>query len=129
MPCFCLPNRLLRLLPALAAPLLLLLTHPAGAADEPLEACAKRAVAAVQKRYESVTDLKARFQQTSRSVSLGGPGMETRSAGEVVFAKPGRMRWSYQEPEPSLVVSNGTWLWIYDPAARENERRPTTSQH
>ncbi|MGI9591775.1 MAG: LolA family protein [Myxococcota bacterium] len=125
MPCVFLPKRVLRLLPALAASGLLL-ADPAGAAEEPLEACAGRAIAAVQKRYESVTDLKARFQQTSRSVALGGPGMETRSAGEVVFAKPGRMRWSYREPEPSLVVSDGTWLWIYDPAAREAQKLPVT---
>ena len=101
---------------------LLLLPALAGAEDAALDPCAKRAVEAVQKRYEAVVDLQARFEQTSRSVALGGPGAETRSSGEVVFAKPGRMRWSYSEPEPSLVVSNGTWLWIYDPGAREAQK-------
>ena len=103
---------------------LILLTGSAAAEEEELDACARSAVEAVQKRYESVVDLRARFEQTSRSVAFGGPGAETRSVGEVVFAKPGRMRWTYQEPEPSLVVSDGTWLWIYDPAAREAQKLP-----
>lgn len=102
----------------------LLLAGSAGAAEEELDPCARKAVEAVQKRYESVVDLRARFEQTSRSVALGGPGAETRSSGDVVFAKPGRMRWTYTEPEPSLVVSDGTWLWIYDPAAREAQKLP-----
>jgi outer membrane lipoprotein-sorting protein len=36
------------------------------------------------------------------------------------------MRWTYAEPEPSLVVSDGTWLWIYDPAAREAQKLPVS---
>ncbi len=34
--------------------------------------------------------------------------------GEVVFAKPGRMRWTYREPDPSVVISDGQVLWIHD---------------
>jgi outer membrane lipoprotein carrier protein len=29
------------------------------------------------------------------------------------------MRWEYETPEPSLVVSDGKTLWIYDPTAKE----------
>ena len=107
-----------------AACALLLLAGTGYGAQEELDSCARRAVDAVQKRYESVVDLRARFDQVSRSVALGGPGAETHSAGEVVFAKPGKMRWSYSEPEPSLVVSDGSWLWIYDPGAREAQKLP-----
>jgi outer membrane lipoprotein carrier protein len=39
-------------------------------------------------------------------------------------AKPARMRWSYESPEPSLVVSDGETLWIYDPGFREAQRLP-----
>lgn len=117
---------LFRVLSAAGACALLLLAGSAPGAEEALDPCTRRAVEAVQKRYESVVDLRARFEQTSRSVALGGPGSETRSAGEVVFAKPGRMRWSYREPEPSLVVSNGTWLWIYDPGAGEAQKLPVS---
>jgi outer membrane lipoprotein carrier protein len=42
----------------------------------------------------------------------------------VVVAKPSRMRWSYETPEPSLVVSDGKTLWIYDPGFGEVQRLP-----
>ena len=87
-------------------------------------ACVERTVAAVQDRYESIRDLSARFEQTMRSVALGGamPGSVAKSKGSVTFAKPGKMRWSYEEPEPSLVVSDGRVLSIYDPTRRELQR-------
>jgi outer membrane lipoprotein carrier protein len=94
---------------------------PASAGGEASD-CAVTAVAAIQKRYEAVRDLRSRFEQTTRAVALGGPGATTVSRGTASFAKPGRMRWSYEEPEPSLVVSDGTTLWIYDPANREVQR-------
>jgi chaperone LolA len=117
-----------RLLPLLALLVAagLLRTVPAPAQEAALDACSRGAVDAVQKRYEQVVDLRAKFRQTSRSVALGGPGAETRSEGDVVFAKPGKMRWTYTSPEPSLVVSDGTWLWIYDPGAGEAQKLPVT---
>jgi len=63
-------------------------------------------------------------QRTER-VALGtGGGDALESSGEVVFAKPGRMRWHYEEPAPSLVVSDGATVWIYDPEAREVQELP-----
>ncbi len=103
--------------------LALLVAAPAGA-DEPAEAlsaCAEAAVDAVQARYASVRDLKAHFSQSTRSVAMGGgpaPG-GLEASGSVVFAKPGRMRWTYELPQPSETVTNGETLWIYDPANRE----------
>lgn len=104
---------------------------PSGA-DAPTAAssgCAERAAAALQHRYESVRDLEAGFEQTTRSVALGKPGATEKSSGRVVFAKPGRMRWSYDAPEPSLVVSDGKVLWIYDPANREAQRMTVTEAY
>ena len=60
----------------------------------------------------------------SRSVAFGSqpaPG-EVPARGVVTFAKPGRMRWSYEEPAPSLMVSDGESLWIHDPVAGEASR-------
>ncbi len=103
--------------------LLLLASHPVtaeeGAGPSP---CVRAAVAAIQKRYETVRDLSARFAQTSRSVALGRSASSVASRGSVVFAKPGRMRWHYEEPDESLVVSDGEWLWIYDPSHREAQK-------
>lgn len=109
----------------LALLLLLLPGSPAAGGGDPgaaVDPCVRAAVEAVQKRYESVRDLSARFEQTSQSVALGRAGTSSASRGTVVFAKPGRMRWHYEEPEESLVVSDGRWLWIYDPAHREAQK-------
>jgi outer membrane lipoprotein carrier protein len=84
---------------------------------------------ALQRRYEAVRDLEASFEQSTRSVALGRPGATSKSRGTVVFAKPGRMRWTYLEPEPSLVVSDGKVLWIYDAAHREAQRLVVTEAY
>jgi outer membrane lipoprotein carrier protein len=92
----------------------------AGGEAEPPPECAEEVALRVQRYYEGVQDLSADFSQSSRSVALGSvPGEEIPSRGHVLFAKPGRMRWEYETPEPSLVVSDGETLWIYDPALKE----------
>ena len=107
--------------------LLLMATGPGHArsdtADAPKRSCAEEIALRVQGHYESVRDLSADFVQTSRMASLGqeaGPG--TRASGQVTFAKPGRMRWSYREPEESLVVTDGEVLWTWDPGMGEAQR-------
>jgi outer membrane lipoprotein carrier protein len=91
--------------------------------EEPID-CAREVAARVQARYDGVQDLEARFTQISRSVAFGRAGQELQASGIAVFAKPGRMRWTYEKPEPSVVVSDGQTLWIYDPAAREVQEFP-----
>lgn len=83
----------------------------------------------IQRRYDGIRDLRARFEQTSESATFGGTPLMTaeKKQGHVVFAKPGRMRWSYEEPERSEVVSNGTTLWIYDVEARSATRLAVTA--
>jgi len=110
---------------ALAALLVVLGVGGGARADgeEPAD-CAREIVGRVQARYDGVRDLEARFTQRSRSVAFGGAGQEMRARGVALFAKPGRMRWTYEEPEPSVVVSDGQTLWIYDPAAKEVQEFP-----
>lgn len=85
---------------------------------------APAALERMQTRYDEIQDLSAVFTQVSESVVLAGsaPQEASESAGTVVLAKPGRMRWSYEEPDPSLVVSNGEQLWIYDVTAKQVTR-------
>jgi outer membrane lipoprotein carrier protein len=97
----------------------LLFARTGLAEGDPLAECARDAVSRIQSRYEGVSDLSARFEQTARGGALG-PGKVSR--GSVAFSKPGRMRWSYEEPEKSLVVSNGKTLWLYDEARREVQK-------
>lgn len=97
--------------------------HAAGAGGPNSRDCGDAAAAAVQKRYDGVRDVRARFEQTHRS-ALGGEDEVSR--GTVVLAKPGKMHWRYEEPEPSQVVSNGETLWLYDPAFGEVQKLPAT---
>jgi outer membrane lipoprotein carrier protein len=108
---------------------LAVLAASAGAADEDpaAAACVDAVAAAIQSRYEAVSDLRADFEQESRSVALGGSSAATTiSHGTVVFAKPGKMHWNYEKPEPSVVVSDGKTLWVYDPAHSEVQRMSVT---
>jgi outer membrane lipoprotein carrier protein len=93
----------------------------AGSAPPKSDECMRDAASAVQRRYEGVRDLQAGFVQTTRAAGRATP---VTSRGTVVMAVPGRMRWSYEEPEPSLLVSDGKTLWIYDPVFGEAQRLP-----
>ena len=34
--------------------------------------------------------------------------------GHFAFLRPGRFRWTYESPNPQLIVGDGTNVWIYD---------------
>jgi len=96
-------------------------------APTPAESCLERTVDALQSRYEKVNDLRARFVQSTRPAHMGTitPDPVT-SRGHMMVAKPAKMRWVYEEPDESLVVSDGASLWIYDPAFGEAQRLPVS---
>ena len=100
---------------------------PTAAADASAS-CAERLAARVQARYDSVRDFSADFVQTTKAALFESSGgdLAPPSRGEVVLAKPGKMRWTYDEPERSLVVSDGTTLWLYSPDLKEAQRLPVT---
>jgi outer membrane lipoprotein carrier protein len=88
--------------------------------------CAVALSARVQARYDRMRELEARF--TQRTISALSPSGDVTS-GRVALAKPGKMRWSYEKPEPSLVVSDGATLWIYDPRTREAQKLEVGEQY
>jgi outer membrane lipoprotein carrier protein len=88
---------------------------PAPAAAGPRLAV-KAVVAEVQKRYDGAADFRARFTQTLTSAAMG---RKTNSAGEVMFKKPGRMRWDYEKPDKSSYVTDGGVLWLYEPEDKQ----------
>jgi outer membrane lipoprotein-sorting protein len=96
----------------------------AGGEEDAGDACAALPASRIKKRYEGIRDLEARFEQTTKSISLGSSPLadDAPSRGTVVFEKPGKMRWTYLEPIPSIVVSDGEVLWIVDPLAKEAQR-------
>jgi outer membrane lipoprotein carrier protein len=118
---------------ALTAVSTVLYAHEAEAAEvDPApasESCANDVVARIQTHYDSVRDLEADFVQRVRAVSIGQGQLASPepSRGRVTFAKPGRMRWAYETPKPSVVVTDGKTLWLYDVGAREAQRMSAVS--
>ncbi len=100
-----------------ALALVALVASGAGEGEDP----AAELLARVQKRYEGIRDVRARFEQKSRVAALG---REDASRGTVVIARPGRMRWEYEAPEPSVLVIDGEAVRLYSPGDRKLQIAP-----
>ena len=71
---------------------------------------------AIQKRYDFVETFKAKFFQKAY-IKIMDQSQE--STGEVFIKKPGKMKWTYNNPEPQILVSNNKTLWLYVPEDRQ----------
>jgi outer membrane lipoprotein carrier protein len=71
---------------------------------------------ALQARYQGIRDFSASFVQTYRGGVLR---TQTSENGTVLIKKPGRMRWTYTNPERKEFVSDGQKLYSYLPADRQ----------
>lgn len=67
---------------------------------------------AVEKRYGTVADVKAKFVQYSY---FAGLDKGEKSFGAVTFRKPGMMDWRYEGPEVQRFISDGTTMWFHQP--------------
>src|SRR4051794_39240662 len=76
----------------------------------------KEVVDHVQKRYDAAKDFRARFNQTLTNAAFG---RKSSSTGEVLFKKPGRMRWNYEKPEAKVYLADGSTLWLYEPEDKQ----------
>jgi outer membrane lipoprotein carrier protein len=45
-----------------------------------------------------------------------------RASGQVAIKRPNRFRWDYEQPYRQLLLSDGTWLWNYDPDLQQATR-------
>ncbi len=63
----------------------------------------------------------ARFEQ--RVFDASGRQVE-RASGTFAFARPDRFRWAYDKPVASLIVADGTRLWIHDEDLNQVSVRP-----
>jgi outer membrane lipoprotein carrier protein len=75
----------------------------------------------IQGRYESVQDLRASFEQVSFVATLS---REQRTRGRVVVQRPGRMRWEYAEPQPSVMVLDIDTVSVYSPVDKKLQIAP-----
>ncbi len=84
----------------------------------------QEALDAIQKQYESVKTITARFVQKSY-VKTMNQTLEAR--GKVQIKKPGKMKWVYNAPEPQVLVSNEKILWLYIPDEKQVTKVPVES--
>ena len=90
-----------------------LLAAPGSVSNVPLD----QFITAVQKSYHGVQAIRADFTQTFDS----GGGSRVES-GTVVFARGGRMRWDYREPEKKVFLSNNKEVLLYLPEQSQLSR-------
>ena len=86
------------------------------------EGSVKDYVRRLESSYKGVTSLKADFTQTYQW------GSRTRKeSGTVFFARGGRMRWQYQQPEDKLFLSDGKRVSLYIPEEKQLTRTTVKS--
>jgi len=82
---------------------------------EPAEV--KDYVKQLESSYRSVKTLRAEFVQTYMA-----DGRTRGESGTVSFARGGRMRWDYRQPEEKVFVSDGKYLLLYVPSEKQMTR-------
>jgi outer membrane lipoprotein carrier protein len=108
----------------------------AGAADPPLPATAlpavsclpaaptaDQAVACVQQVYDQSQTFTSDFSQ---KFWVKAYNQEKSSHGHVTFAKPGKMHWTYDDPQSTgnRVVSDGTVIKVYEASNKQMYEQP-----
>ena len=71
-----------------------------------------RVVKKLQARYDATKDFTADFTQAVEAATLG---KTLESSGQVLFKRPGRMRWEFLAPEKQTIVADGKTLWVHQP--------------
>ncbi len=76
-------------------------------------------VQGMQRRYSSVSTIKANFQQMYKA-----PGIEQVESGVFWLKKPGLMRWEYQKPEEKLFIADGNETFLFVPKDKQVTVQP-----
>ncbi len=102
----------------LAAPAFSLGVLTFGAPERALAAppTAEEVALKVQKFYDSTKTFRAKFSQT---YFIKVQNKKKESKGRVVFEKPGKMSFSYDEPNGNRVVSDGKIIKVYEKEAEQ----------
>jgi len=73
-------------------------------------------VSALVRRFESAYRSSRTLQANFLETYFDSGKVVRSEAGVAYFAKPGKMRWEYESPEPNLYLVDGKWSWFYVPA-------------
>jgi outer membrane lipoprotein carrier protein len=97
--------------------LILCLSVFALAADAAKDA--KSLARKVDQRYNAMRTLRMDFIE-----QLETAGVRKRESGVLELKKPGRMRWSYTQPQEKVFVSDGKTAYFYVPGERQARKAP-----
>jgi outer membrane lipoprotein carrier protein len=78
---------------------------------------AAQAAARVDRHYNALHSLEVHFVQT-----YTGMGMNRKESGVLLLKKPGRMRWTYTDPDGKLFVLDGKYGYFYSPGETEAQK-------
>jgi outer membrane lipoprotein carrier protein len=76
-----------------------------------------RTLKGIEDRYNRTQTLQLGFTETYRS-----QGRARVEKGELFLRKPGRMRWQYTAPPGKLFVSDGKFMYSYEPQENRAEK-------
>ncbi len=74
--------------------------------------------------YAPTVSFRSRFEQ---ELSVHALNSSTQSRGSLLVAKPGRMIWTYDDPEDSRIVSDGRTVSVYEAPSKHLFRVPVQS--
>jgi outer membrane lipoprotein carrier protein len=75
-----------------------------------------RCISRIEKKYSTMNDFHARFEQETFHVSLK---TVKKGGGDVYFKKGGKMLWDYKAPEAQKIILDGKNLWFYIPSEKQ----------
>jgi outer membrane lipoprotein carrier protein len=78
---------------------------------------AAQVAARVDRHYNALHSLEVHFVQT-----YTGMGMNRRESGVLLLKKPGKMRWTYTDPDGKLFVLDGKDGYFYSPGDSEAQK-------
>jgi outer membrane lipoprotein carrier protein len=78
---------------------------------------AAQVAARVDRHYNALRSLEVHFVQT-----YTGMGMNRKESGVLLLKKPGKMRWTYTDPDGKLFVLDGKNGYFYSPGATEAQK-------
>jgi len=73
----------------------------------------------VDEHYNHLFSLRTRYTE-----HYAGMGLNRTESGTLLLKKPGRMRWSYDQPAGKVFVLDGKFAWFYTPGDAQAQRIP-----
>jgi outer membrane lipoprotein carrier protein len=90
-----------------------------GAANNAAGLTADVLAGRIDRHYNALHSLEVHFVQ-----SYSGMGMNRHEAGVLLLKKPGKMRWTYTQPDGKLFILDGHDGYFYSPGDTEVQRVP-----